>query len=209
MDTQLPSQDQIVRQLAADGEESFAKFFVNVRERLRRIALFRLDYRLRGRVSESDIIQETYVRAAQRIERYLSKPEFPFFVWLRMELQQHLVDVHRRHFNAEKRDLRRERIHPASQAGPTSVAMAAQLVAQMTSASQLLERAEQIETLERALAAMNELDREVIALRHFEELSNMETAEILGIEPSAASKRYLRALQRMRQIFEQLHGTNK
>lgn len=83
--------------------------------------------------------------------------------------------------------------------------MAAHLVGQMTSASQLLERAEQIEALQKSLEEMNEMDREVIALRHFEELSNVETAEILGIETSAASKRYLRALKRMREIFERHH----
>ena len=92
-------------------------------------------------------------------------------------------------------------IHRAN-TGQTSIALAAHLVGKMTSASQLLERAEQIETLQLALEEMNEIDREVIALRHFEELSNVETAEILGIETSAASKRYLRALKRMREIFE-------
>eukprot|EP01047_Picozoa_sp_COSAG01_P116989 COSAG01_NODE_45658_length_407_cov_1.305195_2_plen_80_part_01 len=80
------------------------------------------------------------------------------------------------------------------------MALAAHIVAQLTSPSRLIERAEQISILEKTLAEMNELDREVIALRHFEELSNIETAEILAIEPSAASKRYLRALKKLREI---------
>ena len=62
------------------------------------------------------------------------------------------------------------------------------------------------EVLEKSLADMNELDREVIALRHFEELSNIETAKILEIEPSAASKRYLRALKKLREIMETAKG---
>ncbi len=202
MDQPLPNQQELLRQLATDREESFARFFQSVKQRLRQIALFRLDYRLRGRVSESDVLQETYVRASQRLDRYLEDPELPFFVWLRMELSQKLVEVHRQHFSAGKRDVRREQFFKPPEPGQTSMAMAAHLVAQMTSASQLVERAEQISSLERSLAEMNDVDREVIALRHFEELSNTETADALGIEPAAASKRYLRALKRMRQIYE-------
>jgi RNA polymerase sigma-70 factor (ECF subfamily) len=209
MDTQsaddfaLPEQTQLLAALRTQREESFARLFQQARLRLQRIVQFRLDYRLRGRVAESDVIQETYVRAAQRLDRYLDNPDVPFFVWLRSELHQKLIEVHRRHFGAGKRDIRKERAIHAAASGQTSMALAAHLVARMTSASQLLERAEQIERLQQALEEMNETDREVIALRHFEELSNLETAEILGIEPSAASKRYLRALKRMREIFEQ------
>ena len=86
------------------------------------------------------------------------------------------------------------------------MALAAHIVAQLTSPSRLMERAEQIAVLEKTLGGMNELDREVIALRHFEELSNIETARILEIEPAAASKRYLRALKRLRGIMESAKG---
>ncbi|MCP4463508.1 MAG: sigma-70 family RNA polymerase sigma factor [Planctomycetaceae bacterium] len=201
-DFSLPDQTELLAALKARPEETFADFFQQAKQRLQRIANFRMDYRLRGRVAESDVIQETYVRAAQRLDRYLDNPEVPFFVWLRAELNQKLIEVHRQHIVAGKRDVRKEqKIHHAY-TGQTSIALAAHLVGQMTSASELLERAEQIETLQKSLEEMNEIDREVIALRHFEELSNVETAEILGIESSAASKRYLRALKRMREIFE-------
>ncbi len=203
-DAWLPDESQLLRELTTEREEGFARLFEAARERLRRIAGFRLDYRLRGRVSESDILQETYVRAAQRIDRYLENPELPFFVWLRLELQQKMTEVHRRHLGAGKRDVRRERMIHHARTGQTSIALAAHLVGQMTSASRLVERAEMIQALEQALQEINEVDREVIALRHFEELSNLETAGILGIEPSAASKRYLRALKRMREIFERV-----
>lgn len=201
-ETALPEQQELLAYLRANREESFAQFFQLAKQRLHRIVRFRLDYRLRGRVAESDVIQETYVRAAQRLDRYLDNPEVPFFVWLRAELHQKLIEVHRKHFGAGKRDVRKEQVIHRAHTGQTSIALAAHLVGQMTSASQLLEQAEQIETLQLALEEMNEIDREVIAMRHFEELSNVETAEILGIETSAASKRYLRALKRMREIFE-------
>ena len=207
MEKGLPEHDEVLRQLKTGREEALARFFSDVRERLARIVAFRLDYRLSGRVSESDVIQDTFVRAAQRIDSYLEKPDMPFFVWLRLEANQRLHEIHRQHFGAEKRDVRREITLAQKPPGnQTSLALAAQLVAQMTSASQIIERAEQINRLEKTLNEMNELDREVIALRHFEELSNLETAEILKIEPAAASKRYIRALKRLKEIMESLRS---
>ncbi len=205
MQEKLPEHDDVLRQLATDREEALARFFSTVRERLARIVAFRLDYRLSGRVSESDVLQDTYVRAAQRIDSYLEKPDMPFFVWLRLEANQRLHEIHRQHFGAGKRDIRREiNLTHKPEGNQTSLALAAHLVAHLTSASQIIEKAEQISKLEHTLNEMNELDREVIALRHFEELSNLETAEILKIEPAAASKRYIRALKRLREIMESL-----
>ncbi len=205
METRLPEHPEILQQLRADREEALAKFFDNVRDRLARVIAFRLDYRLSGRVSESDVIQDTFVRAAQRIDSYLEKPDMPFFVWLRLEANQRLHEIHRQHFGAEKRDVRREiTLSQKPDGNQTSLALAAHLVAQMTSASKVIERAEQINRLEKTLNEMNELDREVIALRHFEELSNVETARILNIETATASKRYIRALKRLKEIMESL-----
>ena len=199
----LPDRDVIVAALHADREEALAKYFFAVEARLKRIVNFRLDYRLGGRVSESDVIQETYVRAAKRIDSFLDKDDMPFFVWLRLEVSQKLAEIHRHHFGAEKRDVRKEvKLRSNNESGRTSMALAAHIVAQLTSPSILMQRAEQIATLEVTLSEMNELDREVIALRNFEELSNLETAKTLGIEPAAASKRYLRALKRLREIME-------
>ncbi|MFK7770237.1 MAG: sigma-70 family RNA polymerase sigma factor [Mariniblastus sp.] len=203
----LPTREEIVDALNADREEALAKYFFSVQDRLKRIVNFRLDYRLSGRVSESDVIQDTYVRAAKRIDSFLAKDDMPFFVWLRLEVSQRLHEIHRHHFGAEKRDIRKElNLGQQADTGKTSMALAAHIVAQMTSPSRLIERAEQIAILEKTLGEMNELDREVIALRHFEELSNIETAKILDIEPAAASKRYLRALKRLREIMESAKG---
>ena len=207
VDQPLPGRDEIVSALTADREEALAKYFFSVQDRLKRIVNFRLDYRLSGRVSESDVIQEAYVRAAQRIDSFLAKDDMPFFVWLRLEVSQKLHEIHRHHFGAEKRDIRKElNLRHQADTGRTSMALAAHIVAQLTSPSRLMERAEQIAVLEKTLGGMNELDREVIALRHFEELSNIETARILEIEPAAASKRYLRALKRLRGIMESAKG---
>lgn len=203
--TELPEQSQIIHQLRESREEALAELYLLVRERLRRVIDFRLDYRLGSRVSQSDVLQDTYVRAAQRIDSYLEKPDMPFFVWLRLEASQRLHEIHRFHFGAEKRDVRREvKLSPKGEkAGETSVQLAAHIVAQMTSASGLFQKAQQIDALEKTLSEMNDTDREVIALRHFEELTNIETAKVLGIAPEAASKRYIRALKRLKEIMQQ------
>jgi len=201
MTTSLPDQQEIVQALRREGQRALAAYFQQLRARLAKIVAFRLDRRLGGRVSESDVLQEAYVRAAKRLDHYLEQDGLPLFVWLRMEVQQQLIDVHRAHLVTEKRDVRRE-VSMFGFADPsgTSRAMAYELSGQMTSPSQLLQRAEQLAWLEASLNQMNELDREVIALRHFEELNNEETAQILQISPAAASKRYLRALKRLKEI---------
>jgi len=200
----LPEQAEIIKQLRSDREEALAELYLLVRERLRRVIDFRLDYRLGGRVSHSDVLQETYVRAAQHIDSYLKKPDMPFFVWLRLEANQRLHEIHRFHFGAEKRDIRREvKLKGNKDQGNTSVQLAAHIVGQMTSPSGVFRKAQQVEALEKTLSEMNDTDREVIALRHFEELSNIEAAKVLGIAPEAASKRYIRALKRLKEIMQQ------
>lgn len=202
MSEPIPDPLRLLEHLRQEGQQGLAVYFQQLRQRLARIVAFRLDRRLGGRVSESDVLQETYVRAAKRLDHYLDQAEPPpLFVWLRMELQQQLIDIHRAHLATEKRDVRKE-IGMFGFADPngTSRAMAYELSAHMTSPSQLLRRAEQLAWLESALNQMNDLDREVIALRHFEELSNEETAQVLQISPDASSKRYLRALKRLKEI---------
>lgn len=205
----LPEQAEIVAALRSEGDQALATYFEAVKPRLKQIVKFRLDQRLSGRVSDSDVIQETYVRAAKRIGSFLEKDDMPFFVWLRLEVSQKLQEIHRYHFGAEKRDARKEaNLQQNNHTGQTSIALAAHLVAQMTSPSRVVERAEQYSYLQNALEEMNELDREVIALRHFEELSNIETAKILNIETAAASKRYIRALKRLKEIMESAKELN-
>lgn len=199
-----------IERLRAEPQAQFARLYSEFKERLKRIIHFRLDYRVAGRVSDSDILQECFVRASKRLEKFLKKPDYPFFVWLRMQANQQVADIHRKHLMAEKRDARKEINLNAKQQGSnqTSMQLAAHLVAQMTSPSRLLQRSEEIAALESSLNEMNETDREVIALRHFEELSSQETAQVLGIEPAAASKRYVRALKRLQEIMSR-HGFSR
>ncbi len=215
IDMEEITESELLSRLREDDSgrhDRFAIVFSEMKDRLRRIVKFRMDYRLVGRVSDSDVLQDSYLRAADRLNRFLDNPEFPFFVWLRLQVQQQVADVHRKHLIAEKRDARKEitlnAVSNRGASGQTSMALAAHLVAQLTSASRLIERSEEIAALEESLNEMNPIDREVIALRHFEELSSSETADVLGIEPAAASKRYVRALKRLKEIMAK-HGFSR
>lgn len=202
-----PEESQLVTQMRAGDPDALAAVFSNHRERLRKIVRFRLDPRLAGRLADSDVLQETFISAAKRLEHFESQPDMPAFLWLRLILGQQLTDLHRRHFQAEKRDVRKEvRVAPqGAQFGElsqqTSLAIASKLADKMTAVSEIVSRAEQFARLEQVLNDMDATDREVIALRHFEELSNAETAKVLQLETSAASKRYLRAMAKLTKLM--------
>jgi RNA polymerase sigma-70 factor, ECF subfamily len=166
----------------------------------------RLDRRLRGRVDASDVIQEAYLEASRRREEYLAQPSpMPFFLWLRFLTAQTLQTLHRRHLGVQARDVGREvSIGPGRTPEATSAAIAARLLGRDTAASNAAIRAERKLRLERALNAMDPLDREVLALRHFEQLSNGECARVLELNESAATKRYVRALKRLKEILTAL-----
>jgi RNA polymerase sigma-70 factor (ECF subfamily) len=198
----------LVARLQTGDQAALGELFDRHRDKLRRMVDLRLDHRLAGRVSASDVLQEAYIDALKRVEHYFSKPGQPFFGWLRLVVGQRIADVHREHL-AGKRDAGREIGMNRGGHGADSTCLAARLLGKASSPSQAAQRNETFALLEEALNQMDELDREVLALRHFEELSNTETAELLGIQPAAASKRYVRALARLKEILEGIPGFNR
>ncbi len=162
----------------------------------------RLDRRLQGRIDPSDVIQEACLEASERLTEYAQERSMPFFLWLRFLTGQKLLQLHRRHLGAQLRDAGREvSLYRGRLPETTSAALAAQLLGRHTTPSGAAMRAEMKIRLQESLNNMEPLDREVLALRHFEQLSNAETAEVLGIQPAAASKRYLRALRRLKEVL--------
>jgi len=196
---------ELQNRLSAGDAQALADFFGLHRERLWRMANFRLSSKLRGRISPDDVLQQAYLEAAKRIEhcRQDSSP----FVWIRMIVRQTLTDIHRRHLGPQKRDAGREVvINRPNYAHTTAASLAIQLVGDWTSPSQAAVRGEKLTIVQDAIENMDPIDREVLALRHFEELTNAEVAEELDIQPKAASIRYIRALQRLRSILSDLPG---
>jgi RNA polymerase sigma-70 factor (ECF subfamily) len=153
-------------------------------------------------------LQEAYIDALKRVGHYLAKPDMPFPGWLRLIVGQRLVEVHRHHLGAKGRDAGQEisLAHGGAWPAASSVCLAAHLAGDLSSPSEAAMRNETLASLEEALNRMDPLDREVLALRHFEELSNNEVAEVLGIQKAAASKRYVRALARLREALAKLPG---
>ncbi|MFM7057745.1 MAG: sigma-70 family RNA polymerase sigma factor [Planctomycetota bacterium] len=198
------SEDDDLQRLRYLGEPAFAELFSIASQRLERIIRFRIDPRIRGRVDAADVLQETWVVASRRLPEFLGNPAVSLFIWFRQLALQTLIDIHRREL-CHRRDAAREiQLTGDSPAGDTSLSIARFLADQATSPSQQLIRAEDIEQLQQALNSMPEIDREVLALRHFEQLTNLQTAEVLRITPTAASNRYVRAAAKLTEILQRL-----
>jgi RNA polymerase sigma-70 factor (ECF subfamily) len=191
----------------AARKDLIADLFTRHRERLGSMVRFRLDRRLRARVDPSDILQEAFLEASQRIPEYLSNPSLPLFLWLRGITAQKLLQVHRFHLEAQMRSPLREVSFRQALPFTTSEVLAENLVRGGPSPSGIAEQAELKARLEEALDRMDEKDREMVALRHFEELTSAEAARVLGIEEEAAKKRYIRAIRKLREILERRDGT--
>ena len=200
MTSSEPAIDVMTRLRAGDSQ-AFAEEFARHRGRLRQMLEFRMDHRLRPRVDASDILQEVFVDAHQRIRHYFRHEQYSFFVWLRQLTEQRLIDVHRQHLVAEKRDVRHEQSLDRRRCSATSASIARHIVSQLTSPSQKLMAREAMAHIEKGLRSLDELDREVLVLRHFEELRNSEVAQVLGIREAAASNRYTRALIRLQEVL--------
>lgn len=191
--------------LKSGGQQAVAELFSAYRDRLGRMVRFRMDTRLSGRVDPEDILQEAYMEVARRIQDYIGQPTVPLFVWLRQITWQILVDTHRRHLVAKARNINAEVNRLPAGAGVTSVSLASRLVGGLTSPSQAMLREERLTLVHQALEEMDEIDREVLALRHFEQLTNNEVADVLGLQKAAASNRYVRALGRLKQILDRVN----
>jgi RNA polymerase sigma-70 factor (ECF subfamily) len=199
--------DDLLGRARAGDAAALGELFAHYRDRLRKMVRLRLDGRVCGRLDPSDVLQEAYLDVARRFPEYAAAPVVPFYVWLRALTGQRLLDLHRQHLGAKMRDAGQEvSLYRGALPHASSASLAQQLLAGLTSPTQAAIRAELQLQLQEALNSMDPLDREVVVLRHFEELSNVETAAVLDIEPSAASKRYLRAIRRLKAILDRVPG---
>jgi RNA polymerase sigma-70 factor (ECF subfamily) len=201
------SSSDLEERVRAGDEAALAELFERSRPRLRRMVRLRMDRRLQGRIDPGDVLQEAWLDASRRLAEYARRPEMPPFVWLRFLAEQRLMALHRFHLGAEKRDASQEvSLHRGPSPAASSASLASKLLGRLTSVSQKAIRAELRVRLQETLNRLEPLDREVLALRHFEELTNNETAEVLGIAKAAASNRYVRALQRLKEALAQTPG---
>jgi RNA polymerase sigma-70 factor (ECF subfamily) len=198
---------RLLERAAQGDQDSWRDLLTRHAARLRAMVSLRLDRRLQGRIDPSDVLQEAYLDAFNQFPKYLEQRALPFFLWLRLIAGQRLMILHRRHLGAQLRDAGREvSLYRGSLPETTSAALAAQLLGRESRPSEAAMQAERSLRLQEALNRMDPVDREVLTLRHFELLTNTETAEVLGIRASAASKRYVRALKRLKEVLAALPG---
>ena len=190
---------------ASDGDQAaLDQLFSQHHDRLQRMIRLRLDRRIQGRLDSADILQEAYIDVFRNLPRYVESPSTSFFIWLRNIVGLKLAEIHRRHLGTDKRDASRDvSIYRGALPTVNSGSLAAQLLGQLTSPSQTAMKTEMRLRLQEVLDCMDDIDREVIALRHFEQLDSQEVADVLEMSKSGASSRYIRAMQRLKEELSQ------
>jgi RNA polymerase sigma-70 factor (ECF subfamily) len=204
---ELETTEAMLARAAAGDGAAWGALVTAHQERLLRMVAFRMDPRLQGRVDAADVVQDAFVEASRGREAYFGAPVMSLFLWLRGVVSNKLLEVHRYHLGTHRRDAKLDRpLEGPGSSDDTSAALWAHLTASGTRPSVAAVRGEVNERLAEALDTMDPTDREVLAMRHFEQLTNAEAAQVLGIQERAAAKRYLRALERLKKILAELPG---
>ena len=199
--------DRLIRRVEDGDESAMAELFARYRDRLRRMVKLRMDRRLQGRLDPSDVLQDAFIDVAKRVGEYRANPKMPVFLWLRWITGEKLMALHRKHLGAQMRDAGQEvSLHRGALPPASSISLAAMLLGRITSPTRAARRAEMQVRLQDVLNSLEPVDREVLTLRHFEELGNSEIAQVLGISKSAASSRYIRAVMRLKKELANMPG---
>src|SRR5262245_16360246 len=198
---------ELLQRAAAGDQQALQDLLAPHRDRLKRMVRLRLSRRLQGRVDDSDVLRESFLEISKKLPEYLQQPSLPFFLWLRHITDLKLAEVHRRHLGTQMQDADREvSLHRGGLPEADSVSLAAQLLGKFTTPSQAAMKAEQRIHVQEALNSMDPIDREVLSLKHFEQLSMSEIAAVLGLSKAGAGSRYLRAIKRLKEILERIPG---
>ncbi len=199
----------VLEKRVADGDESaLAELFDRYRDRLRKVIVSRMDRRLRGRVDPSDVLQDAFIDLQSKLPSFDKiAGKMSMFVWMRLVAKERLLQVHRQHLNAEKRDARKEvALKNVAQSNASSIFLAENLLGRFTTAGRDAIRHEMFQTLLSALQSLDAVDHEIITMRCFEELSNAEAAESLGLSENGASSRFVRAMSRLKERLSEIPG---
>lgn len=196
--------EKLVENAILGDENALADLFHRYKRQLRSMIAFRMDHKLKGRVDPSDVLQEAYLDLAKKLPDFESKG-MSFFVWLRLVVSERLLITHQHHLKVQKRDAAKE-VRVAANGNASSMILAEHLLGKYTSVVGKAIKIEQQVKLKSVLDQMDETDREVIALRIFERLSNTEAAEVLGLTKQTTSKRFFRAIERLRETVLEMPG---
>jgi RNA polymerase sigma-70 factor (ECF subfamily) len=206
-DNTLGEPNDLIKALRGGDRQALATLFDQHRDRLRRMVELRLDPRLRSRFNASDLVQEVFLDVARDLNAYLADPKLPLLLWLRVHVGRRLTTLHRQHLGTRMRDAGLEiSLYQGALPEASSAALASMLLGRHASPTQAAQRAERILRVQEALNSLDPVDREVLALRHFEQLGRAEAAQVLGITQEAGAKRYFRALRRLKDVLATLPG---
>ena len=201
--------NRLIRRVSSKDGKAPEELFALHHERLRKMIHFRLDRRLRGKIRSAEILEEVYREACRHIDEYLAEAEEPFFLWLRRLTGERIQALHRQCLGPEADGAGQElSLYSGALPEANSVSLAAQLLGNRA-VNQSAVRAQMLLRLQDALNSMDPMDREVLTLRHFEHLSNDETALVLSLSKSAASNRYIRALKRLKNVLSTIPGLDE
>lgn len=192
------STDRLIERASAGDADARAALLLHHEARLRRMVSYRMDPRMGPRIDPSDVVQEALLDAHRKLPEYLRTRPLPFYPWLRRIAWERLVNLQLKHIHAEKRSVRREAPDALGLSDRSAAALAMRLVASGTSPSGRVIRKEMMERVRRAMEELSERDREVLILRHLEQLSIDEIAAVLGMSAGAVKVCRLRALERLR-----------
>ncbi len=187
--------ERVVRHDAAALEA----LLVHHRAGLHAFVEFHLDPRLQARVDPSDVVQETQMELVRRMEDFLAQRPMPFRLWMRKKAYERLLNLRRDHLLRERRSVRREVLLPDR----SSLVLARSLLAKQPTPRQEAEARELAEQIARAVAQLGDADREILLLRHAEDLPFEEIAFLLDLAPAAARKRFGRALIRLQKLLRE------
>ena len=200
----MPLSDQDLLQAAQAGDQqSLNELFARYRDKLKKLVESRLDLRLATRVDGSDVVQEVHLEVVKRLPEYLANPTISFYHWMRFLTKQKMAELVRRHIHAQARDVRREQQVSPRTAGDSTRVLVGFLLDAMESPSELVGQNEMHRLINDAIDQMVEQDREVLVLRHVEQLSTSDAAVRLGISENTCRQRHLRALKRLRSMLKQ------
>ena len=196
-----PDTDELLRRVSHGDSPARNQLLSRHRSRLRKFVGFRMDRRLAARVDPSDVVQDVLTEADRKLPDYMQHRPLPFYPWLRQIASDRLIELHRQHVQARKRSVCREELEVRALPDESLAELASRLVTTSTSPSQRLLRKEVQHRMRAALERLPVRDREVLELRHLEQLSVAETAAVLGLSQSAVKTRHLRALERLRDLL--------
>lgn len=204
-----PQSTQDLLAQARDGDQQAVNDLMDrYRDSLRQMVRLRLDQKIQRRVDVSDVVQDVLVEANRRLADYLANPVMAFHLWLRQIARDRIIDAHRRHRASEKRSVDREQglNVPPDLSGSTMDLLGQLRDAELTPGAAVAQQ-EMARIVEQAISRLDETDMEVITMRHYEHLSNQETAQALGLTEAAAGMRYLRAIRRLRSLLGEQTGS--